>query len=152
MNKKTGIIALILIVAALGAIITLIIFKNKESISYEVITNMRFKTMLNDGGSNTSVYYQMDLKDNKITKIQEDYKANLQGNARTDKKTLYEKEISSSLSKKIANTLNNIISKEDIKDGNYNFYVIRFKDQSKEIYNKNSIKDIESLLNKIDNE
>lgn len=152
MKKKTDLILLGLLVLAISLIMTFLMFKNNASDSYEVITNMRFKTMLNDGGSNTSVYYQIDLKTKKVTKIQEDYQANLGGNGKTSKKTLYAKKISSSLKKEISSSLEKILAKEDIKGDNYSFYVIKAKNQSKEIYNEKTIKDIENLLNKIDNE
>ena len=46
---------------------------------YKIITDLKFKTTLNDGGSYDSVYYQIDLDSKVVVKIEEDCNANLGG-------------------------------------------------------------------------
>lgn len=127
-------------------------FKLDANNKYEVITDLRFMTMQNDGGSHTDEYYEIDLNSNNISKIIESYKANLMGTPTTTKKTLYTKTINNTLSLEIKNTLDEIITKEDINaDNNYIPFTIKTKDNNKDIYNKETITELRTLLTKIDN-
>ena len=56
---------------------------------YEIITDSRWKTMMNDGGSNYSIYYQIDLDNNLVMKKEENYHANLGGTSQTEIKVFY---------------------------------------------------------------
>lgn len=118
---------------------------------YVVTTDMRWNTMQNDGGSNTSIYYQIDLDDKVVKKIEEKYKANLSGIPTTTYDLLYEVNINDELGSEIKNILDNILVKEDIQDNNYSFYTIETFNNSRDIYNVDTINDINVLLEKIDN-
>lgn len=122
--------------------------KNK----YTIITDMRWKTMQDDGGSNISIYYQIDLDNNIVSKIEEYYKANLGSTPETKKNTIYIKKITSKINKDIKLLLEEIIINEDIKEKyDYNSFTILNMNDEKEIFNSNSIKKIKNLLEKIDN-
>lgn len=121
--------------------------KNK----YTIITDMRWKTMRNDGGSNTSIYYQIDLDNNIVSKIQEDFQANLGGTPKTEKSVIYIKKIDSNIKEDAKSLLEEIIAKEDINEThNYNFFAILNLNVEKEIFNTNTIERINNLLKEMD--
>ena len=131
-------------------------FLNKENIEisgkYTIITDMRWKTMQNDGGSNNSVYYEIDLDNKTIIKIEEDYQANLGGIPTTEKSILYTKKIDDSLVNETKILIEEIINKEDIKSsGNYNSFTIEGPNIEKVIYNLDTVRRINDLLTKFDN-
>ena len=121
--------------------------KNK----YTITTDLRWKTMQNDGGSYSSIYYQIDLDSNVISKIQEDYHANLGNTPSKQENTIYIKKVTSNIQSEVKSLLNEIITKEDINETrNYNSFTIKSLDDEKNIYNVNTIENINSLLKKID--
>lgn len=127
------------------------IFELNSKNKYTIITDMRWKTMKNDGGSNTSIYYQIDLDNNIVSKIQEDFQANLGGSPNTEKSILYIKKIDTNIKEDAKTLLEEIIAKEDINEThNYNFLTILNLNGEKEIYNMNTIENINNLLKKID--
>ncbi len=126
-------------------------FKLDSKNKYEVITDMRYLTMLDDGGSNTNVYYEIDLDNKIISKIQEVFHANLMGTPSTDKKNIYTIKINNSIKKEIDNLLDEVKTKEDINDtNNYNFFTIKSLNFEKNIYNEKTIEKIKKLLKKVD--
>ena len=127
------------------------VFKLDSKNKYTIITDLRLKTMQDDGGSNSSIYYQIDLDNNIISKVQEDYHANLVGSPKTEKNKIYIKKIDADIQGKLKSLLNEIITKEDINEThNYDFFTISSLNTEKKIYNINTIENINLLLNKID--
>ena len=53
--------------------------------------------MLNDGGSHSSIYYKIYLDNNIISKVQEDYHANLGGTPSQQKNVIYIKKIDTNI-------------------------------------------------------
>ena len=95
--------------------------KNK----YTIITDLRWNTMQNDGGSHSSLYYQIDLDNNIISKVQEDYHANLGGTSSKQKSVIYIKKIDTNIQVEVKSLVDEIITKEDINEThNYNFFTI----------------------------
>ncbi len=128
------------------------IFELDSKDKYIIVTDSKWLTMLNDGGSNTSIYYQIDLDNNIISKVQEDYKANLlEGTPSTKTNVIYIKKIDTNIQKEVRALLTEIISKEDINDSNnYHPFTISTLNTEKVIYNKNTIESINVLLKKMD--
>lgn len=129
---------------------------NKESAEisgkYTIITDMRWKTMQNDGGSNTSIYYEINLDNNIITKIKEAYHANLGGTPTTKKNVLYTKQLDDSHMNETKKLIEEIINKEDINiSSNYHCFTIESINIKKDIYNIDTIENINNLLTKFDN-
>ena len=121
--------------------------KNK----YTIITDLRWNTMQNDGGSHSSLYYQIDLDNNIISKVQEDYHANLGGTSSKQKSVIYIKKIDTNIQVEVKSLVDEIITKEDINEThNYNFFTISSLNTEKDIYNINTIENINVLLKKID--
>lgn len=121
-----------------------------ESNKYIITTDFRWKTMMNDGGSNTNIYYEIDLDNNSVNKITESYHANLGGTPKTDKELITIK-IDNKLSKELSTTLNEIFQSKDINNtNNYNFYTIEKQNEEKNIYNEDNIKILKELINKIE--
>lgn len=127
------------------------VFELDSKNKYTIITDLKWKTMQNDGGSHSSLYYQIDLDNNIISKVQEDYHANLGGTPNTEKSVIYIKKIDSNIEEDAKSLLEGIITREDINEThNYNFFTILNLNVEKEIYNINTIENINNLLKKID--
>lgn len=119
---------------------------------YTIITDMRWKTMQNDGGSHTSIYYKINLNYGRVIKIEEDFHANLGGTPTTDESVIYTKKLDDELTSETKTLIEDLISKEDIKTpDNYNCFTIESENTKKDIYNVDTIKKINELLTKIDN-
>ena len=107
--------------------------------------------MQNDGGSHSSLYYQIDLDNNIISKVQEDYHANLGGTSSKQKSVIYIKKIDTNIQVEVKSLVDEIITKEDINEThNYNFFTNSRLNNEKDIYNINTIENINVLLKKID--
>lgn len=156
MNKKSIIIVLVtvIIVIAIAFGATMAIYKGKDKnndINYTIITNSRWLTMLNDGGSHTNIYYEIDLENQNVNKVTESYHANLGGEPKTNKSSDSFK-IDRKLKKELQETLDDIFQKKDINENNnYDFYVLKKDDEEKEIYNEDTINTLEELIAKIEN-
>lgn len=160
MKTKNNILLITLIVLALVIIITLCYFgyklytnKNTQlsENEYTITTDFRWKTMMNDGGSHTDIYYTFNFDKNTVIKCQESYHANLGGTPSTNKTVMYTKEMPSNIQKETKVLINELLVKEDINDtNNYSFFTISSSNVDKYIYNVNSIESINTLLSKID--
>lgn len=159
MSKNRIVILFIVLIIIISFIIFYkLIETNKEEINldnsnkYIIITDFRWKTMLNDGGSHTNIYYEIDLDKNNVNKVTESYLANLGGKPKTSKNSIFIK-IDSRLSKELSRTLNNIFQTNDINDANnYDFYTIKKQNEEKNIYNEDTIHTIQKLIDKIESE
>ena len=146
---KAGIIIVIIIIVV---IISFVTFNNSDKDKYvfnidtinkyKIITDMRWNTMRNDGGSNTNLYYNVDLDNNMVYKIVEDYQANLGGKSKTTTDLIYTKEIDNSIADELKQVL--------VETKNYNFYTIATLNNEKNIHNINSINEIENVLKRLD--
>lgn len=128
---------------------------NKENAEifgkYTIITDMRWITMQNDGGSHNSIYYEIDLDNKTIIKIEEAYHANLGGTPTTEKSIFYTKKMDDSLINETKKLIEEIINKEDINSSNnYHSFTIESSNIKKDIYNFDTIKNINKLLTKFD--
>ena len=90
---------------------TLLNTKINQNQQYTIITNMKSQTMLNDGGSHTNVYYEIDLLNNEIIKY-EDHYIGFKG-YEYQGKILYKKNINNDIN----------IELEDLLSNNNNFFV-----------------------------
>ena len=70
-----------------------------EQVKYLLITDMFSTTMLNDGGSHTNQYYEINFRNMNVIKYEDKYNA-FEGYAYKRKK-LYEKKLKSSENKKL---------------------------------------------------
>ena len=126
-------------------------FKSDTQNKYIITTDSRWITMQNDGGSNTNIYYQVDLDNNIICKVVESYVANIGGTPEKRKNIDFTKRIDNNIQLEVKDLINEVITKEDINESsNYSFYTIEVLNNIKKIYNVNTIKSIKTLLNRID--
>lgn len=127
------------------------VFELDSKNKYTITTDMRWMTMQNDGGSHSSLYYEIDLDNNIINKVQEDYRANLGGTPSKQINVIYTKKINTSIQEDVRTLLNEIILKEDINENhNYHSFTISSLNTEKKIYNVKTIENINLLLKKID--
>ena len=150
--KKNKIIILSICVALLVIVLFLFIFgKSKSDNKYIIQTDMKWLTMHNDGGSHTNIYYEVDFNKNIIIKKEEIFEANLGGTPKTNKSTIYKKEMDKKISSKLKKLLDDSLEKEDVNiDNNYIFYTIIYLDKEKNIFNTNTIEEFKDILDLID--
>lgn len=123
---------------------------NSEN-KYRIETDMQWITMQNDGGSHTNIYYNIDFDDHVISKIVEEYQANLGGKPKTTINEIYSKELDFKLQKDLKSLLVEVMEKEDINETkNYNFFTITTLNTEKIIYDLNTIEKINNILELID--
>ena len=122
---------------------------NNKFNSCTIVTDSRFTTLLNDGGSNYNIYYEIDLN-NYVVKKYEDYYIGFRG-YEYQNKLIYNKNIKSKKIKDLGNLLEDLISKEDINTtDNYNPFLIKCDGSEKDIYNYDSIKLLKDKLLEFD--
>jgi len=115
---------------------------------YKIVTNTTYLTMQNDGGSNTNIYYQIYLDENKIIKYEDRY-VGFKGYEYKGK-VIYKKNFDNNDLKFI---IEDLIVKEDVNDNNnYTPYVLEYSGENKKIYNSNSIELLKEMLNLFDNQ
>ena len=115
---------------------------------FKIITDARNKKYSNDS-SYKNVYYQFDYGTDTITKYEAKYK---DSKRHEYVRKVYKKEIDGDISFVLKKTLNNLITKKDVKeDDNDSFYVIESAEKEKNIYNKDSIKLLKKMIEIIDN-
>lgn len=156
MPKKRIWIIIISVVLLLGLGLTTIFlkrnlteFKLDRKSRYIVITDMKYMTMANDGGSHTNLYYEIDLDKKVVHIVTESYRANMGGTPESKKK-VDTKKISPQLAEDLKELFTNLLAKEDIKDpSNYRFYTIKNMETTKNIYNTDSINSLKELLERI---
>lgn len=123
---------------------------NSEN-KYRIETDMQWITMQNDGGSHTNLYYNVDFDNNVISKIVEEYQANLGGESKIKMSQIYNKELDFKLQKDLKSLLVEVMEKEDINETkNYNFFTITTLNTKKIIYDLNTIEKINNILELID--
>jgi len=125
-----------------------------EGNKYIIETDDGQITMMNDGGSHTDIYYEINLDENIVERVSEsvDYsKVGPGGIPEINKKIMYTKNIDAKMQQEIKKTLAQVLEKEDINDSkNYHYFVISTESTEKTIYNKKTIKKLKKLLKKID--
>ena len=140
---------LVVLIAALVAVIVLLPKKDNSIDKYTIVTDYKFITMQNDGGSYTNVYYEVDFKSGEIKKL-EDHYIGFQGYEYQGKE-IYKKTLKENILKELKKLVEELIKKEDINDPkNYSPYVIKYEDKEKDIYNNDSIKSLRKVLAKVD--
>lgn len=122
--------------------------KNEDFVNYDykIITDNRFRTLQNDGGSHVNVYYTIDFKNNLIVKYEDKY-VGFKGYEYKDK-VVYKKTISKRMASKLKSVIEELITKEDINtDNNYFCYTLEYCDDKVEIYNEESIEALKDIIN-----
>ena len=159
MDKKSKMVKLSIFSIILMIVISTVYFFNKSDYSFElnsenkykIETDMRWHTVRNDGGSHTNLYYTVDFDNNVISKIMEDYQANLAGKHKTTINEVYNKKLDFKLQKDLKSLLVEVMEKEDVNENeNYAPYIISTLNKEKNIYNLNTIEKINNILELID--
>ena len=140
---------LVVLIAVIVSVIVLLPKKDNGINKYTIVTDYKYATMMNDGGSYTNVYYEVDFKSGEIKKLEDSY-VGFEG-FKYQGKELYKKTLKGNILKELKKLVEELIKKEDINDPkNYSTYVIKYEDKEKEIYNKDSIKLLRDRLKEID--
>lgn len=119
--------------------------------TYKIETDMRWFTMMNDGGSNTNEYYYIDFDENTVARILEGYTANLGGTPETSTNVYFKKQMDADIQEEIKIMLDKVLEKEDVNETrNYHPFTISTLGYEKTIYNEDTIQEIKDVLRKID--
>ena len=172
MKKKVTISIIVALLIIIGAITITIInsikekeksikieqeiksFKLNSENKYIITTDLKLYTLADDGGSYTSNYYQIDLDNNVVEKIEEIYEANLGGKPKTTTKRIYLKKISDYTKEELSDKLKNAVEYADDNENNENkenYYTIKSQKYEKKIYAINTLKDYLTVIDKINN-
>lgn len=149
MKKKTAlIIVAIMIILVCGIVAVPMLWgKERETFAwqYMIIDDTRWNSTVDDGGSTTNVYYQINLTDKQVRKCEDKYSGPMQ-NYEYKEKVIYQKEFDDKLATKISETLDKLWQAGDTKEGTYSFYVIEKSDDGpRYIQNKTAISQLQSL-------
>lgn len=121
---KKMIIAIIIIILIIIMIIVgykiyeyCIEFRLDNANKYLVITNTRFATMRNDGGSHENIYYGIDLEKGEVTKYQQSVNVYLELDFTTDiTKIVFHKSLEENDVEELRTLLNDIYSETNHKE------------------------------------
>lgn len=117
---------------------------------FQIFTDYKWKTMMNDGGSHTDIYYNIDFDNNTITKVRKDYSANLGGKSSIDVEIVYTADLTYRYKNNLSNLINETKYSNLIDNGNYSYYTLVGYDFTYNIYNRNIIEKYRNLLEEID--
>lgn len=152
MKRKLTIIILVIFICIGISFGSIEILRSKQTnviTEYTIITDYKYITLQNDGGSHYNVYYKVNSNKGIIKKY-EDHYIGFKG-YEYKKKLVYSKKTNSKI-KKLTKVVNDIILKEDINNPkNYSPFEIKYKNTEKVIYNQESINLIRKKLTAIDN-
>ena len=147
--KEKIISILIPILMVISVVLIGIKSMNKTITKYTIITDYKYLTMMNDGGSNTNIYYEIDINKKEVKKLEDRYKG-FEGYLYQGKE-IYNKKISKELNKELEKIIKELINKEDKNDTkNYSPFQINYNKKEKTIYNLESINKLRNILTKID--
>ena len=152
MNKKKIIYGMSILVTF---VILLIIYsecliKNKDNnineiTKYRLITDMRQTTMLNDGGSHTNQYYDIDFENMNVVKYEDIYKG-FEGYIYKGKK-LYEKQLKRSENEKLKKLISKIIEEKsevlNLEKSDCKYYILLPLNDSS--INYNNMEELENI-------
>lgn len=121
---KKMIIAIIIIILIIIMVIVgykiyeyCIEFRLDNANKYLVITNTRFATMRNDGGSHENIYYGVDLEKGEVTKYQQSVNVHLELDFTTDiTKIVFHKSLEENDVEELRTLLNDIYSETNHKE------------------------------------
>lgn len=159
MQKKTAIIIIVIMILLGAGIAAVFLFwdKGHEAFAwqYTIVDDTRWTSTVDDGGSSTNVYYQINLDDRQVRKCEDRYSGPLQ-NYEYKEKVIYQKEFDEKLANKLNETLNKLWQAGDEKEGTYSFYIIeKSGDGPRYIQNKAAIAQLQSFaerFNKLSND
>lgn len=154
MNRKTASIMVGIIIVLLAGIGVMAWVRGmkREAFDwqYTVATDLKWKTMMNDGGSHTDEYYQINFDERKVRKLKDVYNGP-QRKYFAREELVYEKEFDEKTSTKLKEVLDKLWQSGDTNEGTYDFYTIEKVDAgSKYIYSTKEINQIKSYLERLD--
>lgn len=172
---KKMIIAIIIIILMMIMVIVgykiyeyCIEFRLDNPNKYLVITNTRFATMRNDGGSHENIYYGIDLEKGEITKYQQSVNVYMELGFTTDiTKIVFHKSLEENDVKELKTLLNDIYSEANHEEENieedslenvttskkflpkYQFYTVSNMSYGEiDVYNEKFIQDFLNIVEK----
>ena len=149
-NKKIIIgVFVVVLIAVIATVVLLLPKKDSGVTKYTIITDSKFITMQNDGGSHINIYYEVNVKSGEIKKLADSY-VGFQG-YEYEGKELYKKTIKGDILKELKKLLEDLVNEEDKSDDtHYSSYVIKYGDKQRDVYREDSVKALREILSKID--
>lgn len=122
-----------------------------SSNTYTIVTDQKYLTMQDDGGSNYNVYYEIDMSKNIIIKY-EDHYIGFKGYEYRHKE-IYDKVVDKELIDEIDSLIKTLIFEQDLNKNSYggSFKIKDTNNNEYNIYNEEDIKKLKEYFVKIDN-
>lgn len=149
MTIMVGVI-LILALAIGGVTLFRDVNRNKFNWQYKVTTDEQWRTLQNDGGSKTNVYYLIDFDKRRVQKCEDKYFGPMhtydyQG------KIVYEKDFDEQFAQKLQGTLDKLWQSGDSAEGTNDYYSIeKSSDGIRYIVGRTQIAQLADYMEKFD--
>lgn len=144
-------IMLILILAIGGLYFFWNMKRNAFAWEYTLTDDTHWKTLMDDGGSNTNVYYQLNFTDRKVRKCEDKFVGPLHVYDYRER-VIYEIDMDEKTSQKFQTLLDKLYRTGSDQEGNAGYYTIEKEGEGKRYLSSNSaisqIKVYTDLLNK----
>lgn len=142
---------ILILIVAIGGLFFLRNLHNEEfHWQYAIITDSKWETTMNDGGSYTDIYYRINFDDRKVRKYSDEYSA-MRQKLLTKEHLVYEVELDEPTAAKLHDLLEKDWQNASTEEGTYSFYTIeKHSDGARYIYQDTVIAGIKTYLTKID--
>lgn len=116
--------AILILALAIGGVTLLRdVNRNKFNWQYKVTTDAQWKTLQEDGGSKTNVYYLIDFDKRQVQKCEDKYFGPMRSYDYQDK-IIYEKKFDEQFAQKLQETLDKLWQSGDLVEGTTSYYSI----------------------------
>lgn len=118
-----------------------------ETGEYVIVTDMKYLTMQNDGGSHTSIYYE--INGDTVIKLQDEYVGFV--GYKYQGKVLYQTKTKDEVLEKLKTLLDNMISNgSEEPSGSFAPFTIKRNEEEVILFHEEKIQEIKELLKQID--
>lgn len=119
----------------------------RETREYVIVTDMKYLTMQNDGGSHTSIYYE--INDDTVIKLQDEYVGFV--GYKYQRKVLYQIKTKEEVLANLKTLLDHMISMgNDEPGGSFVPFTIKRGEEEVILFHEEKIQEIKELLKQID--
>ena len=154
MRKETAtklfVVIALLVIAIVGVFLWRDFNRDLFTWDYAIIDDTRWRTTMNDGGSNTNVYYQINLAERQVRKCEDKYSGPLHSYEYRGQ-VIYQKEFDERTAEKLQLLLEKLWQKGDTTEGTYDYYAIEKSDEGeRSIHNSSDISQLKVYTDKFD--
>lgn len=123
--------------------------RQKQLNKFVIVTNSKYMTMQNDGGSYTNIYFDINLNDKKVIKKADKY-VGFEG-FEYEGKEIATKDLSSDEVTELKKIVDEVVkSKAEEKENDFTYYTLKYNNKEYKIFDKEIIDKITSIVEKKD--